>query len=909
MSKIKVGILFGGRSKEREISFAGGRTVYDNLNKSIFEAIPLFVDSFGNFVLLNWNFVYKGTIRDFYPPVEFIPAGNTDFQYYAENLGALSVVHQDELISGIGKKVQPQELATLIDFAFLALHGPYGEDGRIQGLLEYLHIPYSGSGILPSAIGIDKSVQKKLMINAGFNSPAYFTIDRRDWIDGKVNGIWDKAKTEIGFPMVIKPANQGSSIGISIFNEDSNYNFMAAVEKAFFTKWLDSTVWNALSEKEKIDMVRSLSDIREGIGMPVKIDLGLAKIDSVEDKDHIIFYNQYDLISFLNNNCNKTEGFVLEALDGESTVIIESFIEGKEFSCIVLEDTDSNNKVIALPPTEIRKGKELFDYRSKYLPGLSRKITPIEAGNEQIHAIRKECERLFSELCFDVYARIDGFLSTDGRVFLNDPNTTSGMMPSSFFFHQAAEIGLTPSQFLTYIIRTSLSKRIKNSKGAAAYEPLLQKLDAFLHHDKNASNQKIPVAVVLGGYSSERHISVESGRNIFEKLASSEKYAPIPVFLTGDNSNHLMYQIPVNALLKDNADDIKDKVDHWKIHPVVEEIIAECKVITDKYGSPDNLIAPKKVSYTDLAAMVKQVFIALHGRPGEDGAVQEQLEKVGLTYNGSGKESSSITIDKYKTNEILMKHGFLAAKHCLITTNDWKTNKEGIKASLQNDFVYPLIAKPVDDGCSSAVKKIKNFEEFEAFATLIFRDTEAFDVKAAETLHIKPKEEFPQKQVLLVEELISKNGARHFLEVTGGMLTRINANGEVEYEVFEASEALAEGDILSLEEKFLAGQGQNITPARYSRDLKERQKISDKVKETLGAAAKVLNIMGYCRIDAFVRIFDADHVEVIFIEVNSLPGMTPATCIYHQAAINGYKPYHFIDSILEFGRKTLKTVA
>ncbi len=903
MSKIKVGILFGGRSKEREISFAGGRTVYDNLNKAIFEAIPLFVDSFGNLVLLDWNFVYKGTIRDFYPPVEFIPANNTDFQYYAENLGALTLHQQDELISKIGKKIQAQELSTLIDFAFLALHGPYGEDGRIQGLLEYLHIPYSGSGILPSAIGIDKSVQKKLMVNAGFNSPTYFTIDRTDWISGNVKGVWEKAKNDIGFPMVIKPANQGSSIGISIFNEDSNYQFMAAVEKAFFTKWLDSAEWKKLSEKAQIDYVRSLSDIREGIGMPIKIDLGLVSSSEVENNNVEIFYNQYELISFLNNNCDKTEGFVLEALDGESTVIIEGFIEGKEFSCIVLEDTDSNNKAIALPPTEIRKGKELFDYRSKYLPGLSRKITPIEATDEQINAIRKECERLFSELCFDVYARIDGFLSTDGKVFLNDPNTTSGMMPSSFFFHQAAEIGLTPSQFLTYIIRTSLSKRIKNSKGAHIYETLLKKLDAFLFNEKNAINNKIPVAVVLGGYSSERHISVESGRNIFEKLASSEKYAPIPVFLTGDNDNHVMYQIPINALLKDNADDIKDKIHHWKIHPVIKQIIAECKTITDKYGSPTNLIAPKQLSYTDLAEEVKQVFIALHGRPGEDGAIQEKLEAVGLTYNGSGKESSSITIDKFKTNEILMQHGFLTAKHCLITMDDWTNNQSAVKQKLQTDYVYPLIAKPVDDGCSSAVKMIKSFEEFEAFATLIFRSSETLDKKAADVLHIKDKEEFPQKQVLLVEELISKHNAKHFLEITGGMLTKLNAKGEIEYEVFEASEALASGEILSLEEKFLAGQGQNITPARYSRDETERQLISNKVKETLGAAAKVLNIVGYCRIDAFVRIFDATHVEVIFIEVNSLPGMTPATCIYHQAAINGYKPYNFIDSILEFGKQ------
>lgn len=904
MSKIKVGILFGGRSKEREISFAGGRTVYDNLNKSIFEAIPLFVDSFGNFVLLDWNFVYKGTIRDFYPPVEFIPANNTDFQYYAENLGVLTVHQQDELISKIGKKVLAHELASLIDFAFLALHGPYGEDGRIQGLLEYLHIPYSGSGVLPSAIGIDKSVQKKLMVNAGFNSPKFFTIDRTDWINGNVKGVWEKAKTEIGFPMVIKPANQGSSIGISILNIETELLFISAIEKALFLKWIDGAYWQSLTGAAKIDYVRTVSDIREGIGMPLKINIS----KDVNKTDEVVFYNQYELIDYLNIHCNDVTNVVLQALDGESTVIVEGFIEGKEFSCIVLEDTDSNNTAIALPPTEIRKGKELFDYRSKYLPGLSRKITPIEATDNQINAIRKECERLFSELCFDVYARIDGFLSTDGKVFLNDPNTTSGMMPSSFFFHQAAEIGLTPSQFLTYIIRTSLSKRIKNSKGASVYEPLLNKLDTFLHNEKNAINNKIPVAVILGGYSSERHISVESGRNIFEKLASSEKYAPIPVFLTGDNANHLMYQIPINALLKDNADDIKDKINNWKIHPVVKQIIEECKTITDKYGSHNNLIAPKQLSYDDLAKEVKQVFIALHGRPGEDGAIQEKLEAVGLTYNGSGKESSSITIDKFRTNEILMKHGFLAAKHCLITNEDWKTNKEKIKQTLQNDYVYPLIAKPVDDGCSSAVKMIKSFEEFEAFATLIFRNSEAFDVKAAEVLHIKDKEEFPQKQVLLVEELISKNGAKHFLEITGGMLTKLNAKGEVEYEVFEASEALASGEILSLEEKFLAGQGQNITPARYSRNENERQLISNKVKETLGAAAKVLNIVGYCRIDAFVRIFDVNHVEVVFIEVNSLPGMTPATCIYHQAAINGYKPYHFIDRILDFGANKLLTV-
>ncbi|MFM7218005.1 MAG: D-alanine--D-alanine ligase, partial [Bacteroidota bacterium] len=127
------------------------------------------------------------------------------------------------------------------------------------------------------------------------------------------------------------------------------------------------------------------------------------------------------------------------------------------------------------------------------------------------------------------------------------------------------------------------------------------------------------------------------------------------------------------------------------------------------------------------------------------------------------------------------------------------------------------------------------------------------------------------------------------------------ADGNRKYEVFEASEALSEGDVLSLEEKFLAGEGQNITPARYSKDPEERARISEIVKEELRKAAVLLDIEGYARIDAFVRTWRNGKVEVVFIEVNSLPGMTPATCIFHQTAIAGYKPYDFIDRILRYG--------
>jgi D-alanine-D-alanine ligase len=246
-----------------------------------------------------------------------------------------------------------------------------------------------------------------------------------------------------------------------------------------------------------------------------------------------------------------------------------------------------------------------------------------------------------------------------------------------------------------------------------------------------------------------------------------------------------MYQIPVNILLKDNADDIKDKIDHYKIHDLVKDIITECNPITSKYSNKDNLAKPQQITYEDLGKMVDCVFIALHGRPGEDGAVQANLEKVGLPYNGSGVDSSQITIDKYRTNEILKQNGFLVADHLLVSEAEWTSDHLNVLKRIKDEIQYPFIAKPVDDGCSSAVKKIKTPEEFVAFATLIFRKSETLDPAAAKVLHIKEKEEFPQKQFILVEELISKKDARHFLEVTGGMLTKFDVNNQGEIDITE----------------------------------------------------------------------------------------------------------------------------
>ncbi len=906
-AKLRVGIIFGGPSREREISFAGGRTVFDNLDKRLFEPVPLFMDARRNLILLDWPFVYKGTIRDFWPPVNYYPSDAGPYQLSEESLGSLSKSERQAMASEVGRSVAYDELPEIIDVAFLALHGVGGEDGGVQGMLESLDIPYTGSGIPGSAIGMDKVLQKRLMAAAGFHVPPSISLERKKWEDistsassrsapldeGRTTSrsafaktIYAQAIGELGTPLVIRGANQGSSIGVTILKNPTVEELTAAIDKAFFRQTIEVADYRALHAEARRTFIGNIADLRHGIGFPMKVN-GNTLLQPIE-LQHLLDQTSEKHVTLVGGHT-------------EVRAVIEGFLDGTEVSTIVLRDEDGGT--LPLLPTQIVKGGEVFDYRSKYLPGLSRKKTPADLPNDQISALRKEAARLFDYFEFDTYARIDGFVSPDGRVSLNDPNTTSGMLPSSFFFHQSAEIGLSPGDFLTYILRTSLRERDRRTVVPNRYGDLAKQIDEKLTALQSAADNRKKVAVLLGGYSSERHISVESGRNVFEKLASSGEYAPTPVFVAGDSESHRLYALPINLLLKDNADDIRQAIESTEmLHPATVEARAQASAITSRFSSTQTGYDIEELSYADLKERFDEVFIGLHGRPGEDGEVQRKLEEVGLPYNGSGYDSSQLTINKYDTLQKLGTANFIVTKQRLVSTDEWLANPQRVVKELGESMSFPMIVKPVDDGCSSAVQKIDNPERLQDFLTLLLHTEPTQSAELRKRLGIHPKDEVPQKPVALVEQLISRKDADLFLEITGGLLTKATEKGNKEYQIFQPSEALSSGEILTLEEKFLAGEGQNITPARFAFGEISYEHVAAQVRKTLGEAAQLLGVEGYARIDAFVRAWSDGRVETIIIEVNSLPGMTPATCIYHQAAIEGYTPFDFIDQIMAYGR-------
>jgi len=882
---MKVGIFFGGVSREREISFAGGRTVYDNLDKALFEPVPIFVDSLGNFILLQWQFLYKGTIRDFYPPSD--AASPEDFSVYIESLGSLGEEELERLICRVGQRIVPDQFSQLFDVAFLALHGPYGEDGSLQGLLEWYQVPYTGTGVLGAALGLDKVLQKQFMRQAGFAVPSYRVLSKHTWqTTADRNALFKEMVAEVGLPMVIKSPRQGSSIGVSIIKEYAVDPFERAINRSLFIQEVSATTWQPLTASTKKQWMASMIDLREGIGFPVV----------VEGK---ILNHPNDLLQYLEEHFNASRTSVqLNSLQGEEEVLLEAYIEGREFSCIVLEPV--SGQPVALPPTEIIKGNTHFDYRAKYLPGIVHKETPMQVSATQLHAIRKTCVALFRTLGFQVYARIDGFFTPDQQVYLNDPNTTAGMNPSSFLFHQAAEVGLNPTQLLTFLIRASLTTRMHTTHPHVAQ--LVDRLDQHKRNSEQTRSSKIRVGVIMGGFSAERHISVESGRNIFEKLASSTQYSPIPIFLSGTPEQHQLFVLPIDILLKDNADDIHEKLMHpttSQCQAIVEPIQQEAAAITRQYeGTPSGY--PKELTYEALKQHIDFAFIALHGRPGEDGTLQMLLSQQGIPYNGSSIQSTQRTIDKFETNQFLRSKGVCVADQVLMSQAMWEQDTTMAIHRLERQFSYPFIAKPVDEGCSAAVIKIQDQAMLIAYAATTFRTTANLPTIHAQTLGLRPNDEFTRKPCFLVEALVTQGDAAHFLEITNGLLTHLDAQGHRIYEIFSPSEVRAMGEVLSLEEKFLAGEGQNITPARFHSDPAINRQVADKVRQDLGKVARLLDLEGYARIDAFVKVYNPNHVETWIIEVNALPGMTPATCIFHQCALHGYTPLAFIQNIIQY---------
>jgi len=149
------------------------------------------------------------------------------------------------------------------------------------------------------------------------------------------------------------------------------------------------------------------------------------------------------------------ESRITDALKWDTTILVETYLDGIEFSSIILEEDDN---FFALGVTEIHPQSAFYTYDDKYMPGRCRKFTPPKnIPQEAVEQIQQEAIRAFRALGFRSYGRIDGFYLPDGRIYITDPNSSSGMAPSSFFFEQAACAGMLPSMIISRLIQNAIT--------------------------------------------------------------------------------------------------------------------------------------------------------------------------------------------------------------------------------------------------------------------------------------------------------------------------------------------------------------------------------------------------------------------------------------------------------------------
>ncbi len=217
MAKLRVGVLFGGRSAEHEVSLVSASSVLRGLNPKKYQVIPIGIGKDGRWVLPR-------------QPPSGSPT-HSDLRRALADGRAVALPPEPGAATLMRRESGSRSSSGLtVDVIFPVLHGTFGEDGTVQGLLELADLPYVGAGVLGSALGMDKEVQKRLFLQAKLPVADFISVLRRDWHADR-KAVLRQVRRRLRFPIFVKPSNLGSSVGITKVKRAAE--LAAAIEHAF----------------------------------------------------------------------------------------------------------------------------------------------------------------------------------------------------------------------------------------------------------------------------------------------------------------------------------------------------------------------------------------------------------------------------------------------------------------------------------------------------------------------------------------------------------------------------------------------------------------------------------------------------------------------------------------------------
>ncbi len=359
MEKLKVGIIFGGKSAEHEVSLQSAKNIIEAMDKEKFSPVLIAINKEGR-----WQLNEQSNY--------LVNADNPKLIKLNQSIDPIAVVP--------GAKETPvihansAENLDQLDVIFPIVHGTLGEDGSLQGMLRLTDLPFVGPSVLSSAICMDKDIAKKLLKIAGINVAKGVVFSKRHRAEIDFVTI----EQELGTPLFIKPANQGSSVGVN--KVETEAEFTAAVDDAF----------------------------------------------------------QYD-----------------------QKIVIEECINGREIECSVL----GNENPRASLPGEVLPNTAFYSYESKYIDEKGADLAvPADLTDDEINLVQQTAIEAFKTLQCEGLARVDFFLTDEGKLYVNEINTLPGFTKISMYPKLWEVSGLEYTELITQLIELAIERHERDSQ-------------------------------------------------------------------------------------------------------------------------------------------------------------------------------------------------------------------------------------------------------------------------------------------------------------------------------------------------------------------------------------------------------------------------------------------------------------
>ncbi len=368
--KVRVGVIFGGRSGEHEVSLASAASALAAIDPARYDVIPMGITRDGHWLV--GGDPLRALAEAAGVPLALPPS------VPSANPGSGHALARVATAGGL-----PAGTAASLDVMFPLVHGPYGEDGTLQGLLELADVPYVGAGVLASAVGMDKAAMKAVFRAHDLPVVPYLVLRDHEWRGAP--GAWRRrVADELGYPCFVKPANLGSSVGIS-----------------------------------KVTAERAL------------------------------------------------EAAVATAFTHDRKILVERGVLGREIEVGVL----GNDEPEASVPGEVLPGREWYDYEAKYTDGIAKLLIPAPLAPALTAEFRRLAVAAFRAIDAAGLARVDFFLDTDDRIWVNEINTIPGFTRFSAYPRLWEASGLPYPALVDRLIALALERHARKRRLATPAPP------------------------------------------------------------------------------------------------------------------------------------------------------------------------------------------------------------------------------------------------------------------------------------------------------------------------------------------------------------------------------------------------------------------------------------------------------